>query len=140
MAIHASVKQPVAPPSAKNDLLASRGATPQNTITQQQEEALAQRESPAEGKHGEQQSTEHVEHAIETAALLTGGAILVAAIAIFAAGFMRRPIEQALRRLLYRIEAAELPLALPVTIAETIRELRDSSRIMSEMRADQDAA
>jgi len=71
-----------------------------------------------------------------TTTLIAGGAILVA-VALFAAGFMRTGIEQALRRVVDRFAEVEVPVVLPLTIAETVRELRTDKRIMSEARADQ---
>ena len=134
MAIRPSIEHGVARPDAPKDLLASQSATQSMTLPQQDQSRVEQERSK-QGKQGEQPpagSTEHVERAT---ALLAGGAILVA-IGLFAAGFMRRPIEQAVRRLADRLEGVELPLVLPATIAETVREVRASSRIMAEMRAD----
>jgi hypothetical protein len=149
----------MARPDAQQDAPASQSAT-QNMAPQQQGESVARRQSPAQGQHREQQPgdtaaqvVDTAEQAVDTAAqvvdtagrvigttaLVAGGVLLVAA-GLFAAGFMRSPIEQALRRLVDRIEVIELPLALPLTIAEIIRETRANSRIMAEMRAGQPAA
>jgi hypothetical protein len=159
MTVHASAEQQVARPDAQKDDPASQSAT-QNMAPQQQEESLAQQESSTQGQHREQQPgdtaaqiVDTAEQAVDTAeevvdtaervivttALVAGGVLLVAA-GLVAAGFMRSPIEQALRRLVDRIEVVELPLALPLTIAEIIRETRANSRIMAEMRAGQPAA
>ena len=135
MAIRGSVEHGVARPDGQKDLLASQSATQSMTLPQQGQSHVEQERSK-QGKQGEQPpagSTEHVERAT---ALLAGGAILVA-VGLFAAGFMRRPIEQAVRRLADRLEGVELPLVLPATIAETVRELRTDMRIMSEMHVDQ---
>ena len=133
MAVHDSAIQRAAQPDAQEDLLASQSAT-QNMTLPQQDDSCAFRESPTRGKQGEHRPAGDTERVGRTSVLVAGGAILVA-VAIFGAGFMRAPIEQALRRLRDRIEVVEVPLVLPVTIAETVRELRADSRIRSEMRA-----
>jgi hypothetical protein len=137
MAVHESANQRAAQPDAQEDLLAPQSATQSMTLPQQ-DESLVQRESPTQGKQGEQRLAGDAEHVGRATVLVAGGAILVA-VAIFGAGFMRTPIEQALRRLRDRIAIVDLPLVLPITIAETVRELRTDSRIMSEMRAVQRA-
>ena len=134
MAVRASVEQHAARPDAQKDLLAAQSAT-QDVTPPQHQENLVEREGAEQGKQGEQQPAGEAELVLGAAALVVGGALVVAA-ALFAAGFMRRPIEQALRRLVDRVGCTELPLVLPATIAETVRELRANSRIMSEMRAD----
>lgn len=138
MAVHESANQRAAQPDAQAELLAPQSAT-QNMTLPQQDESLAQRESPMQGKQGDHRLACDAAHVERATVLIAGGAILVA-VAIFGAGFMRAPIEQALRRLRERIEIVDLPLVLPITIAETVRELRTDSRIMSEMRAVQRAA
>jgi hypothetical protein len=134
MAIRASVEHGVARPDAQKDLLAAQSAAQSMTLPQQDQSRVEQERSK-QGKQGEQPPAGRAEHGVRASALLAGGAILVA-IGLFAAGFMRRPIEQAVRRLADRLEGVELPLVLPATIAETVREVRASSRIMAEMRAD----
>jgi hypothetical protein len=134
MAIRASVEHGVARPDAQKDPLASQSAA-QSMTRPQQDQSCIEQESSKRGKQGEQPPTGNAEHVVRASALLAGGAILVA-VGLFAAGFMRRPIEQAVRRLADRLEGVELPLVLPATIAETVREIRANSRIMAEMRAD----
>jgi hypothetical protein len=134
MAIRGSVEHGVARPDAQKDLPASHSATQSMTLPQQDQRRAEQERSKQE-KQVEQALAGSVEHVARASALLAGGAVLVA-IGFFAAGFMRRPIEQTVRRLADRLEGVELPLVLPATIAETIREVRANSRIMAEMRAD----
>jgi hypothetical protein len=104
----------------------------------QQEGSVAIRRRGMPGKSGETQLVSNAEHVARTTTLIAGGAILVAA-ALFAAGVMRTGIEQALRRFVETVGEVEMPVLLPLTIAETVRELRTDMRIMSEMRADQRA-
>ena len=134
MAIRGSVEHGVARPDSQQDLLASQSATQSMTLPQQDQSRVEQERSKQE-KQVEQALAGSVEHVARATALLAGGAILVAA-GLFAAGFMRRPIEQAVRRIVDSIQGVELPLVLPATIAETVREVCASSRIMAEMRAD----
>jgi hypothetical protein len=135
MAVQESVEQRAARTHAHKDLLASQSAT-LNVTPPQQEGSVAIRKSGVPGKHRETQLAGNAEHVARTTTLIAGGAILVA-VALFAAGFMRTGIEQALRRFVERVEEVEVPVLLPLTIAETVRELRTDMRIMSETRADQ---
>jgi hypothetical protein len=137
MAVQESAEQRAARTHAQKDLQASQSAT-QNMSQPQQEGSVAIRTSGVPGKQVETQLVGSVEHVARTTTLIAGGAILVA-VALFAAGFMRTGIEQALRRFVERVEEVDVPVLLPVTIAETVRELRTDMRIMSEMRADQRA-
>jgi hypothetical protein len=135
MAVQESVEQRAARTHAQKDPLASQSAT-LNMTQQQQEGSVAIRKSEVPGKQGKMQLAANAEHVARATTLITGGAILVA-VALFAAGFMRTGIEQALRRFVDRFEEVEMPVLLPLTIAETVRELRTDMRIMSETRADQ---
>jgi hypothetical protein len=137
MAVQESAEQSAARTYAQKDLQASQSAT-QNMTPPQQEGSVATRKSGVPGKKGETQLVGSAEHVARTTTLIAGGAILVA-VALFAAGFMRTGIEQAFRRFVERVEEVDVPVLLPVTIAETVRELRTDMRIMSEMRADQRA-
>jgi len=135
MAVQETVEQRAARTHAQKDPLASQSAT-LNMTPPQQEGSVAIRKSEAPGKQGETQLAGKAEHVARTTTLIAGGAILVA-VALFAAGFMRTGIEQALRRVVDRFAEVEVPVVLPLTIAETVRELRTDKRIMSEARADQ---
>jgi hypothetical protein len=135
MAVKESVEQRAARTHAQKDPLASQSAT-LNMAESQQEGNVATRKSGMPGKLGKTQLAGNAEHVARTTTLIAGGAILVA-VALFAAGFMRTGIEQALRRFVERVEEVEVPVVLPLTIAETVRELRSDMRIMSETRADQ---
>jgi hypothetical protein len=133
MAARASVERRLARPDAQEETLASQSATRTST-PQQQEERLARREPQTQEKQRERRPAGDAGHMTGTTVLVAGGALLAAA--LFAAGFLRVPIEQALRRLVDRIEVVQLPLVLPITIAETVQELRANSRVMSEIRAE----
>ena len=135
MAVQESAEQRAARTHAQKDLQASQSAT-QNIIQPQQEGSVAIRKSGVPGKQGETQLVGSAEHVARTTTLIAGGDILVA-VALFAAGFMRTGIERALRRVVDRFAEVEVPVVLPLTIAETVRELRTDMRIMSETRADQ---
>jgi hypothetical protein len=135
MAVRESVEQRAARTHAQKDLLASQSAT-LNMTQPQQEGSIAIRKRGVPGKQGETQLAGNAEHVARTTTLIAGGAILVT-VALFAAGFMRTGIEQALRRVVDRFAEVEVPIVLPLTIAETVRELCTDMRIMSEARADQ---
>lgn len=72
--------------------------------------------------------------------LVAGAAIIVA---VFAAGFMRTRVERGLGRLFRRIaesaEEIEVPLLLPLTIAEMIREVLTDRRVMAPPSGEQPA-
>lgn len=145
MAVHTAVGQGKRSPEARPGLPASPSTAPQDRILQQTV-TIAQGESPLLGQQMEQRlardadlAMRDTELAIGAAVLVTGGALLVTA-ALFAAGFMRKPIEQAVRRCADRIELVELPLVLPLTFLEVIREMRANSRAVSEIRGQQHAA
>ena len=135
MALQESVEQRAARTHIQKDPLASQSAT-LNMTPPQQEGSVAIQKSGVPGKQGETQLAGNAEHVARTTTLIAGGAILVA-VALFAAGFMRTGIERALRRVVDRFAEVEVPVVLPLTIAETVRELRTDMRIMSETRADQ---
>ena len=138
MAVHTTVNQGKGQPEVRPGLPTSPSSAPQNRSLHQ-EVTIAQGESPLLGQQMEQHLARDTELAIGAAVLVAGGALLVTA-ALFAAGFMRRPIEQALRRCLDRIELVDLPLVLPMTFLEIIRESRANSRAVSQIRAQQRAA
>ena len=62
---------------------------------------------------------------------------LLVVITLFVAGFMRIRTERAARRMLEKVEDIEVPLLLPVTIAETAWELVAGRRSITELSAEQ---
>lgn len=64
----------------------------------------------------------------------------LAVVALFAAGLMRSPIERTLRRLAETAEDIRVPLFIPVTLVETVRELVADRRAMDAAMADRHPA
>lgn len=115
MAAQTVIEQPTAVPRDQEDRLAS-GATAQNVVQPPPEvRETAQAPRAAQPRNG--------------AATGVVGAIVLASVAVFAAGFLWERLAPAMRRLLLRAEEIRVPVALPLTIVEIARELyaeRDS--------------
>lgn len=103
------IEQPTAVPRDQEDLLAS-GATAQNVVQPPPEmRETAQTPRAAQPRNG--------------AATGVVGAIVLASVAVFAAGFLWERLAPAMRRLLLRAEEIRVPVALPLTIVEIAREV-----------------
>lgn len=127
MTIQTSIPQRAAPSGGQEDVLASFGA--------------------AQGASREPQR-ERVENVTPTTPAGGGGGILVAAVLIFAAvfvaGFMRTRVERGVRRLSRRLgdRAAniDVPLALPLAVADTIRQVLAERRGTASSSGEQPVA
>lgn len=87
-------------------------------------------------KQGRKRSPSTANHFARTTAR-DGGMALLVVIALFVAGVMRIRTERAARRMLEKVEDIEVPLLLPVTIAETAWELVAGRRSITELSAEQ---
>lgn len=88
------------------------------------------------GKQGQKRSPSTANQFARTTAR-DGGMALLVVITLFVAGFMRIRTERAARRMLERVEDIEVPLLLPVTLAETAWELVAGRRSITELSAEQ---
>ncbi|MGZ3581593.1 MAG: hypothetical protein ACXWQR_09490 [Ktedonobacterales bacterium] len=127
MEVQTSVQQRTTQPGGQEDLLAPQSDTLGS---------IATGVNAAEGKQDENDAP--------SPAQVVGVGVLIAATAIivgvFGAGFMRKRIEQTVRRLSRRVVDGSydinVPLMLPVAIAEALREMLVGRRVMAPPPAD----
>lgn len=125
MAVQPSVQQRATQIGSQEDRLVSRSATPGSITTGV---------NASEGKQDENGAPSTSE--------VVGVGVLIAATAIiagvFGAGFMGKRIEKTVRRLSRRIVDSSydinIPLMLPLAIAETLREMLVGRRVMAPPR------
>ncbi len=118
--------------------------TTQTSVQQRAAPSVGQVDLPAShgAPQGERDGQENINTAkVASISLLVAGAAII--VTVFAAGFMRTRVERGLGRLFSRIadSAAEIevPLVLPLTIAETIREVLAGRRVMEPPSGEQPA-
>jgi hypothetical protein len=70
--------------------------------------------------------------AVGASAVLVGAAVLIG-VALFSAGFLRRPIERAINRLIIRVEDIHVSSGLPLVIMDIFREMRADMDAVSAM-------
>jgi hypothetical protein len=87
------------------------------------QEALAWERSTAAQGEGEATQIARITFSLREPTTILVGVALLAAVALFVAGGARRPVEAAVGRLLSRIAENPLPMVLPVTFLEIVREL-----------------
>lgn len=83
------------------------------------------------GEYGRMLSAPSADRFTQSTAVLVCAAILAAS-ALFAAGFMRPQLERALRRLFERVVDMDVPLMLPVYMAEAVQELLVERRMIAK--------
>ncbi len=137
MTAQTSIQQRATQSGSRVDLRASPSAA-QDT-SQPQPVNVSQASGEAQG---ERDGTGNVNTAkVAGVSLLVAGAAII--VAVFAAGFMRTRVERGFRRLFRRIadsaEEIEVPLLLPLTIAEVIREVLTDRRVMTPPSGEQPA-
>ncbi len=137
MTAQTSIQQRAAPSGGQVDLLTSHGAA--QAMGQQQPGSFTPGLGEAQGEH-DGHGDIHTAKVASVSLLVAGAAIIVT---VFAAGFMRTRVERGLGRLFRRIadsaDEIEVPLLLPLTIAETIREVLAGRRVMAPPSEEQPA-
>lgn len=150
MSSHTATGRSAAEPDANEQAVVSQSAPPGDAPPGQQhlqkehisEEVTQELQEVAEeltDGAGEMQPEEVVKVAIGASAVLLGTAVLIGG-ALFAAGFLRRPIERAASRLILRIQDIQVSSGLPLVIMDIFREMRADMNVVSAMSDDLRAA
>jgi hypothetical protein len=121
MAARIPIEQKVAQPPVQETLPSPHQAT-QQAVLDGQEAPAWERSTAAQGE-GEATPIARITYGLREPTTILVGVALLAAVALFVAGGARRPVEAALGRLLTRIADNPLPMVLPVTFLEIVREL-----------------
>lgn len=121
MAARTPIDQNVTQLPVWENLPSSRQATQQAVLPRQ--EAPAWERSIAAQVEGEATQIARVTYGLREPTTILVGVALLVAVALFVAGGARRPVEAALGRFLNRIADNPLPMVLPVTFLEIVREL-----------------
>lgn len=131
MAAQTSIQQRPKPNTRKDHptSLAVTEVTAENMV--QPDRRAAVHDATIIGERGGKRSVPSAEGFTRSTAALACVAILVVS-ALFVAGFMRPQLERILRRLVEQIEDMDVPLMLPVYIAEVAQELLTERRMIAK--------